>query len=151
MLKLTSSAALVLILDLLLYVPTVAAQQGVEPAEIHRLLGLQPKGGQLVNECGNPVTPRIDIVDLNGDGKVEVLALVNDSICYGAAGGRLSLFVRTIPGGWKDQFGFPAGGYRLLARRRSGYPDIEIDVPGLCAPIWGWSGRGYAIVKRCTR
>lgn len=123
----------------------------MDPEEIHGLLGLQRQAGQLVNECGNPVTPRLDIVDLNGDGTVEVLALVNDSICYGAAGGQLSLFVRTASGGWRDHFGFPAGGYRLLARRRSGYPDIEIAAPGLCAPVWGWSGRSYSIVKRCMR
>lgn len=150
MLKFTLSAASVLTFAFLLTAPATAAPQAVEREEIHSLLGLQRKSGRLVNECGNPVTPRIDIVDLNGDGKVEVLTLVIDSICYGAAGGQLSLFARTPSGGWKDHFGFPAGGYRLLARRRSGYPDIEIDVPGLCAPIWGWSGQGYAIFKRCT-
>lgn len=128
-----------------------AASQAVDTEEVYRLLGLHPKAGALINECGNPVKPQIDTIDLNGDGKVEVFALVNDAVCYGAAGGWLSLFVRSASGGWKDHFGFPAGGYRLLTRRRSGYPDIEITGPGECAPIWTWSGKGYVIAKRCAR
>lgn len=128
-----------------------AASQAVDAEEVHRLLGLHRKTGTLINACGNPVNPQIDIIDLNGDGKVEVFALVNDAVCYGAAGGQLSLFVRDSSGGWKDHFGFTAGGYRLLTRRRSGYPDIEIIGPGGCAPIWGWSAKGYVIVRRCAQ
>jgi hypothetical protein len=127
-----------------------AAPQGIDRDEIHRLLGLERKGGRLVNECGNPVSPKLDIVDLNRDGQPEVVTLVTDSICYGAAGSQIGLFLMTA-GGWKDQFGFPAGGYRILSRRRSGYPDIEIEGPGMCQPVWGWTGRGYGLVKRCER
>lgn len=127
-----------------------AAPQAVDRDEIHRLLGLERKAGRLINECGNPVSPKLDVVDLNRDGQPEVVALVTDSICYGAAGAQISLFIRTA-GGWKDQFGFPAGDYRILARRRSGYPDIEIGGPGMCQPVWGWTGRGYGLVKRCER
>jgi hypothetical protein len=143
--------AVLLALACQLVTPATATPAAVDREEIHRLLGLQRKAGKLVNDCGNTVTPQINIVDLNGDGQPEVFALVNDSICYGAAGGQLSLFIKTASGGWKDHFGFPAGGYRLLARRRSGYRDVEIDLPGMCLPIWGWSGQGYAIVKRCKR
>jgi hypothetical protein len=130
--------------------PAGAAPAAVDREETHRLLGLERKGGRLVNECGEPAKPKIDIVDLNGDGQPEVVALLTGSICYGGAGGRLSLFIRTA-GGWKDQFGFPAGDYRILARRRSGYPDIEIGGPGMCQPVWGWTGRAYGLVKRCER
>jgi hypothetical protein len=53
--------------------------------------------------------------------------------------------------GWSRNLGFPAGGYRLLPRRRGGYPDIEIDMPGLCAPVWGWGGQAYRLVRGCPR
>jgi hypothetical protein len=67
----------------------------------------------------------------------------------GGAGAHLTLLIRNGQGGWSNNLGFPAGGYRLLPRRRGGYPDIEIAGPGMCAPVWGWGGQAYRLVRRC--
>jgi hypothetical protein len=110
--------------------------------------GLRNVRGQVLDSCGARVTPRIQRVDLNGDGTEEVFVTVPGTCEGGMAGAHLTLLIRT-GNGWTSQLGFPAGGYRILPRRRGGYPDIEIALPGSCAPVWGWGGQRYQIVRRC--
>lgn len=123
------------------------------PAEmtvVYEAAGLTERGGKVLDSCDQPVTPEVNAVDLNGDGQHEVFVQV-ESPCFGAAGGQLSLLVKNKQGRWHDNFGFPAGGYKILRAKTQGYPDIEIGGPGTCAPVWRWNGKAYAIHKRCDQ
>jgi hypothetical protein len=92
----------------------------------------------------------VDVIDLNGD-RVPDFILLRNSLCYGMAGGELSLLIKDKRGRWYSNLGFPAGGYKLLAAKNKGYPDIEIGGPGMCFPVWRWNGSGYAIYIGCDR
>jgi hypothetical protein len=121
---------------------------GAEMAAVYKAAGLTERGGKLLDSCHQPVDPEVKVVDLNGDGQQEVFVQVESS-CYGAAGGQLSLLIKDKQGRWKDNFGVPAGGYKILSTKNKGYPDIEIGGPGMCSPVWRWNGKAYAIHKRC--
>lgn len=123
------------------------------PAELkvlYKAAGLTERDGKFFDDCEQPIQPDTEIVDLNEDGKPEVFILVSGS-CYGAAGAQLSLIIKDNLGHWQSNFGFPAGGYKLLSAKNNSYPDIEIEGPGPCFPIWRWNGTQYIIHKRCDR
>jgi hypothetical protein len=139
------------------HMKAATAQSGevpkLSPAEmtaIYKAAGLTERGGKVIDACGKPVEPKVDVVDLNGDGQPEVFVQVMDSMCYGMAGGELFLFIKDKHGHWRSNLGFSAGGYKLLSTKNKGYPDIEIGGPGFCFPVWRWNGRAYAIHKRCA-
>jgi hypothetical protein len=117
---------------------------------VYKAAGLKVRGGKLVDDCDQPAQPETEVIDLNGDGRPEIFVMVNSS-CYGMAGGQLTLLIKNKQGRWKSNLGFPAGGYKLMSTKSKGYPDIEIGLPGLCAPVWRWNGIQYAIHKRCDR
>lgn len=122
-----------------------------ERVQLLKSIGLVLRGKQWQNECDRPVEPKLEVVDLNGDGQSEVFALVEDSMCYGMAGSKLVLFIKDRQGVWQSNLDFPAGGYTQLKNRRGGFPDISINSPGPCAPVWGWNGSQYDLVKKCAR
>jgi hypothetical protein len=117
---------------------------------LYKATGLTERGGKVLDDCGQPVQPDTEVVDLNGDGQPEVFVQVGGS-CYGAAGAQLTLLIKDKLGHWQSNLGFPAGGYKLLSTKNKGYPDIEIGGPGFCFPVWRWNGTQYAIHKRCDR
>jgi hypothetical protein len=119
-----------------------------ELKDIYKAAGLTERDGRFLDDCDQPVQADTEVVDLNGDGLPEVFVQVGGS-CYGAAGAQLSLLIKDKLGHWQSNFGFPAGGYKLLSTKNKGYPDIEIGGPGLCFPVWRWNGTQYAIHKRC--
>jgi hypothetical protein len=120
-----------------------------EMTAVYKAAGLTERDGKILDTCGRPTEPQVDVVDLNGDGQPEVFVLANDSICYGIAGGELTLLIKDKHGHWQSNLGFSAGGYKLLSAKNKGYPDIEIGGPGFCFPVWRWNGRAYASHKRC--
>jgi hypothetical protein len=147
----TRSCRAVLAACLLVAMPATAAMaqgRGLTP-DIAQAIGLTMRGGQAIDSCGQRVTPRVQRIDLNRDGTEEVFVTVPGTCEGGGAGAHLTLLIRNGQGGWSNNLGFPAGGYRLLPRRRGGYPDIEIGLPGPCAPVWGWGGQAYRLVRRC--
>lgn len=117
---------------------------------LYKAAGLTVRGGKVLDDCDQPAQADTEIVDLNGDGQPEVFVQVRSS-CYGAAGAQLILLIKDKLGGWQSNFGFPAGGYKLLGTKGKAYPDIEIEGPGFCFPVWRWNGNQYAIYKRCDR
>lgn len=90
-----------------------------------------------------------EVIDLNGDGQPEVFTKCYGSM-FGMAGVQLDLLIKAKSGKWVLQFGFP-GAHRILEAKSDGYPDIEIEGPGTCLPVWRWNGSAYAIHKRCDR
>lgn len=89
------------------------------------------------------------LLDLNGDGQAEVFTRRYGGM-FGRAGMELNLYIKNKSGQWVAQFGFP-GDYALLKTKNRGYPDIEIQGPGTCFPVWRWNGAAYALHKRCAR
>ena len=140
-------------LGALLFASTVSrADPNLSVAElsaVYKAAGLKERSGKVIDDCGQPVTPQVDVIDLNGDGQPEVFVLATDAICYGDAGGQLSLLIKDKQGHWQANLGIPAGGYTVLKTKSQGYPDIEIGGPGFCFPVWRWNGKQYAIYKRC--
>lgn len=97
--------------------------------------------------CGEDVEYEAEAVDLNGDGRLEVLTQEFGS-CFGRAGVQMNLYIESAKGRWKSQFGFP-GTPRVLKTRNRGFPDIEVQGPGTCFPVWRYDGQQYRIHKRC--
>ncbi len=119
-----------------------------EMAAVFNAAELGQRDGKVLDACGRPVEPRVDVIDLNGDGQPEVFVLVQSS-CYGMAGAELSLLIKDKQGRWQRNLGFPAGDYKLLDTKSHGYPDIEIGGPGFCSPVWRCNGKEYDLHKRC--
>lgn len=139
---------------LMLWVPNAFGASAIPPAEmksLYKSAGLIERKGKLfVEGFDQPVQPQVDVVDLNGDGQPEVFMLIGGPM-FGAAGANLNLYIKNKDGQWKSNFGFPAGGYTLLKTKSDGYPDIAIEGPGACSPVWRWNGREYALYKKCAR
>ena len=118
----------------------------------------QATGGRLTgtrgeyydDSCEERIGYTAKVVDLNGDGRPEVFTELESECLGGRIGVSLELYVRDARGRWQAQFGFPAG-YNILPSKHLGYPDLEMTGPGLCAPVWRWNGKRYALHKPCPR
>lgn len=99
-------------------------------------------------DCGN-ITPAIEVVDLNQDGRNEVFIAWGNICTSGMAGRSLSLFVNPDGKGYRSQLGVPAGGWRSIQSGSRGWPDLEISGPGFCHAIWAWQDDGYEF--KCNR
>ena len=125
-------------------------QSGLTPtevAELERIFSAWfPPGadglGYLDPNCGD-VEPAAEAADLNRDGTSEVFVQWGNACTSGSTGRSLSLFLKDASGAYRDQFGFPALGYRFIEPGSGGYPDVELGGPGFCMPIWGWQGTAY--------
>ena len=110
---------------------------------------LKAKQGQYYNpECREKVPYQAQVIDLNGDGRPEVLTSEESTCLAGRAGVRMELFIQSKTGQWQPQFGF-AGSPNILPEKHGGFPDIEIMGPGLCFPVWRWNGQRYALHQGC--
>lgn len=144
-----SSAALVgLFMSALVHGSEAYKFSPSELKALYKTAGLSIHGEKILDDCNQPVQPDTEVIDLNKDGQPEVFIQVGSS-CYGAAGAQLSLLIKDKSGHWQSNFGFPAGGYKLLGTKNMSYPDIEIVGSGFCFPVWRWNGSEYVIHKRC--
>lgn len=127
--------------------PSQAAVQAIRAATQGRL---QSTHGQYREPAcdGQMLDYDAEAVDLDGDGQLEVFTLVHGSCMGGMAGAHMNLYIRDAGGRWQPQFGFP-GYYKVLKTRRQGFPDIQIDGPGQCSPVWRWNGRAYDLHRKC--
>lgn len=82
------------------------AGSGLTP-DIAQAVNLQMRAGRPVDSCGAPVTPRIQRVDLNGDGTDEVFVLIPGTCEGGIAGGYLTLLVRAPGAAGRAILAFP--------------------------------------------
>jgi len=98
-------------------------------------------------DCEETVEYTAEVKDLNGDGQPEVFTMKYGP-CYGRAGGHMDLLIKNSSGQWVSQFGF-GGMYEILATQNLGFPDIEIQGPGMCLPVWRWDGKKYDLFKQC--
>lgn len=99
----------------------------------------------LAPECDDPLQVRLDAVDLNQDGKPEVILTVSGSPCFsGLMQSNVSVYVRSAQGRWREVLGFvPAFGVRVQPTRTKGYADLALTVLGGCDPVYRWAGASY--------
>lgn len=129
--------------------PAAALRNSAQQKKMFELAGLRMQEGQWLDACDVKVQPEMESVDLNADGRAEVFVTIPGNCSGGAAGASLSLFTQDACGSWQMQFSFPAGGYRRIARKSGEFPDLELIGPGICSPVWRWSGTQYRLHKQC--
>jgi hypothetical protein len=123
-----------------------------DQAAAFQAAGFQRQGGQW-RQCDDPGTASYApgaierVVDLNGDGRPEVLISEGSVFCHGMTGLGYSLVSQQADGGWKllDRgTGIPTF---LATRGTNGWQDIEVGGPGFCFPVLRWNGREYALQR----
>ncbi len=116
-----------------------------EQLEVFSALGLAVAAdgaGFVDTVCGQPAGAEIQILDLNGDGTSEVLAIFGNSCTSGHTGSSVALFIKH-GGAYRLQLGFPGASADPLETGNEGYPDLQIGGPGYCFPVWRWNGSEY--------
>ncbi len=106
------------------------------------------KGSYFENTCNQQLDYDAQVIDLNNDGQAEVFTQTYGACMGGMAGVHVNLYIKNTAKKWQPQFGFP-GVYRVLKTKYKNYPDIAIDGPGTCSPIWRWNGQQYELFKKC--
>jgi hypothetical protein len=137
----------------LLAIPAAHAElTPAEQAAVFKAAGFEKgRGGQYVR-CREetPTTSyipgRIEVADLNGDGKPEAWVKESSTSCYGMTGEYFVLLTKGS-GGWRkllDGIGVPD----LLDTKHKGWPDIEVGgaVFGKF-PAYRWNGKSYVLLK----
>ena len=121
------------------------------PAAIFSALGLAPDAqGQVANECGEKVTPRILAAELGGAvGTAQLVAIEggpNTAACYGD-GPDLHL-MRSQGEGFREIYSARGRMLIILPTPRDGVRDIADGGPGSSFPVWEWNGGEYAPAGR---
>lgn len=114
---------------------------------IHRAAGLQLRdGGHYREGCTTPLKPQAEMLDLDGDGRPEVLLYLAASRCFAESlGGNVALFVKDAQGRWVERLGYvPGVEVMVQATGNAGLPDLGVANPGGCMPIYRWDGTRYA-------
>lgn len=115
-----------------------------ESQQLVQAAGLRVEGGVVVNGCGHPSNPLLKFVDLNGDGRNEVITLDHDVACYGPLPGYQSrILAKGADGRWR-LIGTALGIHKPLPSRTRGWQDFTIEGPG-AMPVWRYDGREYLI------
>lgn len=89
-------------------------------------------------------------VDLNKDGREEVVILFGNGFTSGHTGSSVLLFIKNAAGTYQSNLGFPSASIYALTALNKGFPDLVITGPGWEFPVWRWNGRAYAYNRRIT-
>lgn len=104
--------------------------------------------GQVMNECGERVTPQFLPAELGGG--IAVLFAISGGPamagCYGD-GPDLHLLMREA-GGWREVYSARGRMLVILPTSTGGVRDIADGGPGLSFPVWIWNGTRYAPAGR---
>lgn len=127
------------------------ARADLTPAEqgaVFKAAGFKKVGGGRYIRCKeDPPTAsyapgRIELADLNGDGRPEAWVTEGSVFCYGNTAEAFVLLTRD-DGGWRvllDAVGIPV----VRKTKRGGWPDIEVGGPGFAKfPVYRWNGKEY--------
>ena len=141
---------------------SVAAAPPVPPAAVPTKLSTQQtqavfqaagftRRGRQWRHCDDPGTAGASagevgqVVDLNGDGRPEVVLVEGGSFCYGHTGQAYWLMSQRGDGRWQV-LANGIGIVEVLPTRGSGgWADLSIGGPGLCFPVLRWNGREYQL------
>ncbi|HLW31910.1 MAG TPA: hypothetical protein VKX40_06590, partial [Aequorivita sp.] len=88
----------------------------------------------------NPFDARAYPLDINQDGKTEVIIIWGNSYTSGAYGHNSTLLIKNPEGKYEANFGFPSD-LILTTPKNTDFPDILLGGPGF-EPyvIWRWNG-----------
>jgi hypothetical protein len=131
--------------------PALSAE---ERAAVYAAAGLRAvDGGWRHGDCTTPLKADAEALDLDGDGRAEVLLYLTPSRCFpqGEAG-TVALFMRdrADPAGrWVERLGFVPGVEVVRQEaRHAGLPDLGVANPGGCMPIYRWDGEHYRVAAQ---
>lgn len=106
--------------------------------------------GQVVNECGELVTPQFLPAELGGPVGTAVLFAISGgqqmATCYGD-GPDLHLMMREAAG-WGEIYSARGRYLIILPTATGGVRDIADGGPGFSFPVWIWNGTRYAPAGR---
>jgi hypothetical protein len=125
-------------------------QPRLAPADALQLAqaaGFRYAGGELLNACGKPSSPRFAFLDLNGDGQREAIVIDRNPACYGAPGDWFAILTRGSGGLWRAMVR-DVGTVQTEPTRTRGWADLHIK--GACDGIWSFNGVTYVPRKDCV-
>ncbi|MGQ0383679.1 MAG: hypothetical protein ACT4UP_03195 [Gammaproteobacteria bacterium] len=120
-------------------------------AAILRALALQAgPQGQVVNECGELVTPQFLSAELGGAVGTAILFAISGgpdlATCYGDGPG-LHLMLRD-GASWREIYAARGRMLAILPTTTGGVHDLADGGPGFSFPVWTWNGRVYVPAGR---
>ncbi len=139
--------------------PAAAPPPGTAPAAptklttqqaqaVFQAAGFTRRGGKW-RHCDDPGTASAgagevaQVVDLNGDGRPEVVLAEGGTFCYGHTGQGYWLMSQRGDGRWQV-LDSGIGIVEVLTTKGSdGWADLSIGGPGFCFPVLRWNGREY--------
>jgi hypothetical protein len=127
-----------------------AALTDADTAAILAAMNLTPNArGEVENECGEFITPKIEAVELGGPvGTAALLAMSggpNTASCYGDGPG-LTLF-RRDGAAWSMIYSSRGAMLVVLPGSTNGARDLVEGGPGFEHPLYQWNGAEYAFVR----
>ena len=122
------------------------ALTSAEQAVVFKTAGFTERGGKWIRceeEMASATPGRIELVDLNGDGRPEAWVTEGNLGCYGNTAEWFALVTKDANGTWRtllDGVGVPTA----LKTTHNGWPDIEVGGPGFGKfPVYRWNGKAY--------
>jgi hypothetical protein len=128
--------------------PSAGSLSAADRAAIFTAAGFKQKGNQWIRCEEDPPTAsyqagRIELEDVNGDGKAEAWVKESSTFCYGNTAEFFVLLAKRDDGTWRkllEETGVPT----VLKTKRQGWPDIEVGGPGFGKfPVRHWNGTTY--------
>lgn len=138
---------------------TAAAETDTTPAAVSdeerfqaiASLGLEyDADGQVLNDCGEAVTPDVHATDLGGAIGRALLVVMkggpNTASCYGDTG--MQFFLLKAEGSGFKQIASGMGHFAPMATEHNGVKDFAVGGPGMEFPVYEWSGRAYVATRQ---
>jgi hypothetical protein len=121
---------------------------GSDEAAVVQAAGLsQRDGAYYLKGCAAAFKPDTERLDVNRDGRDEIVLLLGPSRCFDeSAGGNLALFTQGADGSWRELLGFFPGVELVpLERATQGFTDLGLVNPGGCMAVFRWNGTAYVV------
>lgn len=106
------------------------------------------KEGVFAQDAGSrefPFNATLYPVDLNNDGREEIVVNWGNSYTSGNTGMSVTLFIKNASGKYVSQLGFPGTLPDVLAVGYKGFPDLLIGGAGMEFPVYRWNGKAYVL------
>ena len=136
-------------LALAVAVAGAAEPSAAERAAIFKAAGFKAKGDKFVR-CEDDETMsyspgRIEMADLNGDGRAEAWVTESSTFCYGNTAEFFVLLTKGASGAWINILEGAAVAM-TLETKSNGWPDIEAGGPGFDkVPVYRYDGKKYVL------
>lgn len=101
------------------------------------------KENQLATAKCGAVPHKVEVVDLNKDGRNEVFLTIGNACTSGKIGSSLYLFIEDDKHQVSPSLGFSATGYDTHLRAGESWPDIVVKGAGACQPVWRYQAGKY--------